>query len=161
MDNDSKFTLTIGIVVVLIFLGFGLGLGFLASENKKYRQEIEEMSLGGVPTSHEYYATNTRNMTGTLMKAAKTDQVIATSTGRGISITLGSVIVASTTGEWMDIYDATSSAAITDGTYPSLITRLPTSTPQGTYTYDAALTYGLVLRMYKGFAGDYVVTYRR
>jgi len=152
MNEKSKLLPAIIIVGVFALL-FGAGGFFIAK--KVYQTEWEG---GSVNITHEYQATTTALMTGTLIKAAQTDQFIASSTA---GITLGSVVIASTTVNWMTIYNATSSAAVADGTYATKITTFLSSASLGTYTYDVWLDKGLVIRMETGFAGDYTITYRR
>ena len=99
-------------------------------------------------------------MSGALNKTAVFNQLIASSTG---GVILGSVIVASTTKSSMNIYDATSTVAITPagGNLGKLVTIFPTSTPQATYVYDVWLEKGLVIQLQPEFVGDYVITWRR
>jgi len=136
-------------VIILLMLGL-LGIGYLACNKEK---------LGSVGTTDEYQATSTIGITGTTYKAAQTRHLVQVAYYG--SVTLGSVVIASTTAHAMSIYNATSSAAVVDGTYGTLITTIPALAPQGTYTYDIEMNAGLVLDLAAGFGGDYVFTYRR
>jgi hypothetical protein len=76
--------------------------------------------------------------------------------------TLGSIIVTEDQAVAVDVYDATSTAAITDGTYATKVAVMEAAQAEGTYTFDTGLTYGLVLNTddWTAFAGDWTVTYR-
>ena len=154
MNQETKLLPVILIIAIpaLLFtvLGFLIGREFISKKS----QELFE----GVSITHEYQATTTRNMSGALNKGVGFTQVIATSTA---GITLGSVTVASTTIASMDIWDATSTDAVKNKNLATLITIFPTSTPQKTYVFDAALKYGLIVDLQAGFCGDYVITYRK
>lgn len=155
--NEKQGTFVPYIIIsVLLALAFGV-IGFLVSKDSIK----DDTSLRGVNITHEYYATSTLKMSGVEVKASRFDQVIATTTSHHFSVTLGSVIIASSTAKWMEIWDATSTAAMTEGTYPILITRIATSTTEGVLPFDISLTYGLVVRLPENFAGDYVITWRR
>lgn len=116
-----------------------------------------EDNFSGVSVSDEYQSTSTLKMTNTEVKAAEFNQLIASST-HGL-VTLGSVIVASTTDATAYLFDATSTDAIVNGDQRH-ITIIPSSTPAGTYVYDTELRYGLAIQLQADFAGDYVITWR-
>lgn len=147
--NNAKSIIT---VLAIIFLLVGFVTGYLS------RMVQDQEEFGSVNITNEYQATTTVAITGTTYKAAQTRHLIKAATYG--SVTLGSVTVASTTQNIMSIYNATSSAAVVDGTYGTLITTLPVGLPQGTYTFDAELNAGLVVDLASGFGGDYVITFR-
>ena len=151
MNENSKWLPSI-IVVGIFALAFSF-VGFMIA------RDYYKAGMGSVGVTNEYQATSTIGITGTTYKAAQTRHLVQAATYG--SVTLGSVVVASTTQNAMSIYNATSSEAVIDGTYGTLITTLPASTPQGTYTYDIEMNAGLVLDLAEGFGGDYTITYRR
>lgn len=158
MNENSKWSITIIVAILVFAAAFTLPGFFIAKEIYQKAENLPD--IGSVEDTSEYTATTTRWMNGKVLnKTAEFNQIIATSTG---GVTLGSVVVASTTKSSMNIYDATSTAAITPdgGNLGNLITILPTSTPQGTYTYDIILEKGLVIQLQPEFVGDYVITYR-
>lgn len=115
--------------------------------------------MGSVNVTHEYQSTSTGAMDGgAVEKSAEFDQLIASSTHG--TVVLGSIVVASTSAASMDVYNATSSGGFANGDY-ALVARFPTTTPQGTYTFDTELNYGLFVRLQAEFSGDYIFTYRR
>jgi len=138
------------IAVIIFLIAVLVGIGYLISDKTEF---------GSVGVTAEYQATSTIGITGTTYKAAQTRHLVQASTYG--SATLGSVVVASTTQNAMLIYNATSSAAVVDGTYGTLITTLPAGISQGTYTYDIEMNAGIVLDLAEGFGGDYTITYRR
>ena len=138
------------IAVIIFLIAVLVGIGYLISDKTEF---------GSVNVTAEYQATSTIGITGTTYKAAQTRHLVQASTYG--SATLGSVVVASTTQNAMLIYNATSSAAVVDGTYGTLITTLPAGISQGTYTYDIEMNAGIVLDLAEGFGGDYTITYRR
>lgn len=138
------------IAVIIFLIAVLVGIGYLISDKTEF---------GSVGVTDEYQATSTIGITGTTYKAAQTRHLVQASTYG--SATLGSVVVASTTQNAMLIYNATSSAAVVDGTYGTLITTLPAGISQGTYTYDIEMNAGIVLDLAEGFGGDYTITYRR
>ena len=144
--KDMMWALAIGIMIV--------GLAILTS---MAYERLFGKDLGSVIVSGEYHATTTAKMSGVLAKAAEFNQLIKTA--EYSSVTLGSVVVASTTAHAMNIYNATSTAGLANGD-ATFITRLSSSTPRGTYTYDIALDEGLVVQLQAGYTGDYVITYR-
>ena len=102
----------------------------------------------------EYMATTT-----TGMATAGHIPVIANVSGNSnpLTSTLGSIIVASSSATTITIWNATST---TDIASTSFVT-LKASVAEGTYTFDAELSRGLVVVKPTGFNGDYVITYRR
>jgi len=76
--------------------------------------------------------------------------------------TLGSVIITEDSATAVTFWDATSSSAVDGGTYATKIAVMQAALTEGTYTFDAQLNRGLVMRSADGFsfAGDWTVTYR-
>ncbi len=138
------------LIAVLVLGGISGFIGWNLQKN--IEPDLTSVIVGG-----EYHATSTAKMSGVLAKAAEFNQLIKTA--EYSSVTLGSIIVASTTAHAMNIYNATSTDALVNGD-ATFITRLSSSTPRGTYTYDIALDDGLVVQLQAGYTGDYVVTYR-
>lgn len=77
--------------------------------------------------------------------------------------TLGSVIITEDQAGAVVLYDATSTAAVTNGVYAIRIADFQSAEPEGVYTFDTGLTYGLVMVSDDGFsfAGDWTLTYRQ
>ncbi len=150
MNENSKLLPAILIVGIFV-IAISMPVFFIAKEI------YQNQPLGSVEVTNEYQATSTALMTGTLIKATEYNHLVKASTYG--SATLGSIVIASTTAHAMNIYNATSTDAIVngDGTF---ITRLSSSTPRGTYTYDIEMNAGIVVQLQAGYAGDYVVTYR-
>ncbi len=151
MNENSKLLpaiLIIGIFVIAI----AIPVFFIAKGI--YQAEAPLRSVG---ITNEYQATSTALMSGALTKAAEFNQLIKASTYG--SVTLGSVVIASTTAHAMNIYNATSTAGFDNGDY-TFITRFSSSTPRGTYTYDIEMDAGLFIQLQAGYTGDYVITYR-
>lgn len=144
MNENKRTGIPIYIIgIILIIAAFGLGF-YLSGD---------EPLLEGVTRGNEYHATNTDafGSDSTLIQAAST---------HGTAVTLGSVVVASTTPYWVQIYDATSTAAVTAGIYSTLVGTLESSITEGTYTFDAALQDGLVIVNEAGYEGSYIITFR-
>jgi len=153
--NFIKNQIIPGLIILSIISGLGaFGYFFIQGMKAEFAKPIQ---TGSVAITHEYQATTTVLITGTTYKAAQTRHLVASSTA---GITLGSVVIASTTANTMAIYNATSSDAVVNGD-GTLITTFPASAPQGTYTFDVWLDKGLVLDLASGFGGDYVVSFRR
>lgn len=151
-DNKERGTLT---VLVVLFLAISTVLGCWV-----IKLMGEGASLGSVQISHEYHSTTTREWDGgAILKTADFNQLITSST-RG-TLALGSIVNASTTSGKMTIYDASSTNAVADGTYSTVIARFSSTTAAGTYTYDTVLQYGLVVGLNGAYAGDAVITWRK
>lgn len=105
-----------------------------------------------VPQGHEYQATTTVAM------AANGHRIIATSTTNRVS--LGSIIIASSTSaavtSGLRIWNATST---TDVGSTSIVLFAPQAS-NGTYTFDAILSRGLIVELPANFNGSYTITYR-
>ena len=69
---------------------------------------------------------------------------------------LGSIIVASSSASTFKVWNATS----TTDTASTSVFAMKASIAEGTYTFDAELTRGLVVEKPTGFNGEYVITWR-
>ena len=88
---------------------------------------------------------------------------IATSTAiKSKSGALGSVVVTEAYAGALVFYDATSTAAVTDGTYLTRVADMKSAITEDTYVFDVALARGLVMVSADGysFAGDLTVTWK-
>lgn len=130
MNYLTKVLLTTAIALSLV----AIAVSFKPSDS----------SFGSVNFGNEYYATSTVGMSA-VMNPVKTG-----------AVTLGSVIVASTTAFTFTIWNATSTTDTASTTWG----HFSTSPANGTYTFDASLPRGIVVQTPTGFAGDYVITYR-
>lgn len=92
----------------------------------------------------EYYATSTALM-------ATDHDLVRT----GV-VTLGSVVIASSSPTTFTIWNATSTKDLASTTLVSF----GAGQPEGTYTFDTILTRGLVIELPTGYDGDAVVTFR-
>ena len=110
-------------------------------------QTEDQINVGSVVDQGTY---TYRNITSS--NASSTAPVIINK----ISGTFGSIIVASSSGSTLDIYDS-SSATSSNAT---LIVSLPTSAIEQVYTFDVAVKRGLVLDVPASFNGNYTVTFR-
>ena len=107
-------------------------------------------SYGGVTVGNEY-------------KYANFSGAIATSTEiAGYQGTFGSVNILEDAAGAVTFYDATSTAAVTEGTYADKIAVFEDAAAEGTYVFDLQTNRGLVMVSADGFsfAGDWTVTYR-
>ena len=140
--KDMMWALAIGIMIV--------GLAILTS---MAYERLFGKDLGSVIQGSEYHATNTAafGSDSTLIQAAST---------HGTAVILGNIVVGSTTPFWMQIYDATSTAAVTAGVYSTLVGTLESSVTEGTYTFDASLQDGLVIVNEASFDGSYTIMFR-
>lgn len=100
--------------------------------------------LGSIETGEEYNATTTAAM-------ATGFSVLKTSSGQ-----LGSVIVASSSAATFTIWNATSTTDIAS-TSP---VRFVASPANGTYTFDASFTRGIIVEVPTGSNGSYTVTWK-
>ena len=76
------------------------------------------------------------------------------------TLVLGSIVVASTSQAGMKVLDATSTNGVLNGDY-EIIAEFPSSTPQGTYTFDTIFNDGLVVQLQANSTGDCVFNWRR
>lgn len=100
---------------------------------------------GSVMPAGEYLATTTVGM-------ASVHNIV--SANRVIS--LGSIVVASSSATTFKVWNATSTTDIAS----TSVFGMKASIGEGTYTFDAELPRGLIVEKPTGFNGDYVITYR-
>lgn len=138
MTNIIKNTLAVALVAVLIGI-----VGYFVSVH---------IALGSVEVASEYngYLVTSANATGTALTVLKTQ-----------GGTLGSVVISSTspttTYPLITLYDATSTMATSSARKIGQFSGTPAN---GTYTYDAAVFYGVAIEVPVGFNGAYTVTWR-
>ena len=138
-----KIILAIGGVVMLV-IAFLIGY----SINK----EVEvPFSLGSVQRGGEYKYTH---LTGT---SIATSTAVKTTAG-----TFGSVVITEDQVGAVTVYDATSTAAVTDGTYADAIATFETAQAEGVYTFDTSFNRGLIVNSADGFAfaGSWTILWR-
>jgi hypothetical protein len=139
MDKLTR-NLTIGVVVLILLVG-----GILANMLMDKPNEI--ISLGGGGGGEYAY----RQFSGS---------IASTTALKSMPATLGSVIITEDAATAVTFYDATSTTAysIVNGTK---IAVLQAALTEGTYTFDAVTTKGLVMST-NGFtfAGDWTVTFK-
>jgi len=132
------------ILVPALLLVVGLLAGLLIG-----RSDIK-LPVGSVTVGNEYQYSQFSGeiATTTLIKLG--------------SSVLGSVIITEDSATAVTFWDATSSAAVTDGTYATKVAVMQAALTEGVYTFDVQLNRGLVMRSTDGFtfAGDWTVTYR-
>jgi len=135
-----KTLLGIGGVILLLLAGL-IGYNLTPAQPEP---------LGSVQQGSEYKYLQ-------LSGAVATSTAIKTTRG-----TLGSVIITEDQAGAVVLYDATSTAAVTDGTYSTAIADFQAAEPEGTYTFDTSFNNGLVFVSADGFsfAGDWTITYR-
>lgn len=104
-------------------------------------------SVGSVTRGGEYQATSTYPVGA----AALYSTLISNTNG-----TLGSIIVSSTTVGTLKVKNATSTSDVASTT----IATFGASPANGTYTFDAIITRGLIIELSPGFTGGYTITYR-
>ena len=131
METTLKKVAWYSLITMVLVLLIGVGL-FLSKTSPE--------SIGSVASGGEYHATTT---------AANTAVANYTiSTGKG---TLGSIIVASSSGSTFTVLDA-------NGTATTTIVTLKASTAEGTFTFDRLLSYGLIITVRSVFNGLYITT---
>jgi len=140
----------------------------IRSESKTEVEPVEDVQLSSVARGGEYHATSTSNGAGGVITyAARTQVIVATTTPSGETIvanseqrfggiTLGSVIIGGVSAGDLIIYDATSTTDISSTTVGWIIAAATT----GTYTFDVALSRGLILDFGAGHEGEYTITYK-
>jgi len=100
---------------------------------------------GSVMPAGEYLATTTVGM-ASVQNVVSANRVV----------TLGSIIVASSSATTFKVWNATS----TTDSASTTVFGMKASISEGTYTFDAELPRGLIVEKTTGFNGDYVITYR-
>ena len=118
--------------ICLVLLGGSVGMNL----NK-------EKKLGSVALSNDYTATTTTSGT------AAANYTIFSGSG-----SLGSIVVASSSASTFTILDA-------NGTATTTVATLKAAIGENTYTFDRALTNGLIITVPSGFNGQYITTYRQ
>lgn len=101
---------------------------------------------GSVGVGNEYSATSTATMT-TVMNTILVNR----------PVTLGSIVIASSSSKTLTIWNATS----TIDTASTSVAVFKANTVEGTYTFDVSLPRGLIIQTPAGFDGSYTITYRR
>ena len=147
----TKRTLIISIIALLLIVGGAKALTITGTidEIKGLFGGGEE--LGSVQQGGEYKYTH---LTGAS---------IATSTEiKSTRGTFGSVIITEDQAGAVTVYDATSTAAVTDGTYSDAIATFEDAQAEGVYTFDTSFYRGLVVNSADGFtfAGSWTITHR-
>lgn len=134
LTKNSLLIAVIGVIVVSMIL-------------------IAQQSEAGVDWGNEYNARllSSTNASGTALTVLKT--------GYG---SVGSVVVSSSSPALLTypslvIYDATSTMSTSTA---RRIGQFGSASANGTYTFDAVVTYGVAVEVPVGFAGAYTITYR-
>lgn len=129
------------VMAMLIMAGT---IGFLMNN-----QEVEQ-GLGSTNIGNDYHYTQ-------FSGAIATSTLIQT----GVT-TLGNVVITEDFVGVVTFWDATSTAAVTQGTYATKIAVLQSALTEGTYIFDVSAIKGLVMVSADGFlfAGDTTVTWR-
>lgn len=136
MKLNSK-TLFVGLLVIV-----GIALGATA-----VLLQLPRLSVAGVDVGSEYIATTTKNM------ALNHNLVVSNS-----QLTLGSIVVASSSTTTLNIWDATSTTDVSSST---VLTLVGTDIAEGVFPLDITLNRGLVVEIPIGFSGEYLITFRR
>lgn len=137
VSRSSVFVALIAVGILLV----GLIAGLYAKDSSP--------PLGSVTQGNEYNSTTTRST------SAGTHWVAKTTTNGGMCA-LGSIVVASSSATTLTIWNATST---TDSASTTIAT-LKAGVAEGTYTFDAVCTRGVVVATPASFNGMYVVTWR-
>jgi anti-sigma28 factor (negative regulator of flagellin synthesis) len=106
-----------------------------------------ETAMGSISQDQEYNATTTT--------AAET-RVLKTTYQTSGTCGFGSIVVASSSATSYTIKNATSTTDIASST----IVTLKAGIAEGTYTFDATCSRGLIIEAPAGFSGFYVATWR-
>lgn len=112
-------------------------------------REVVVPSQGSVVVGGEYQATTTLNM------GTNKHQLIQ-SAYQSSSVTLGSIIIASSSATTIKIWNATS----TTDTASTTLGTIKAAAGEQTLTFDAIMTRGLVLEIPTGFNGNFIITHR-
>jgi hypothetical protein len=132
MKNIKEITILLGSVALIFVIGL-------------MTAKVNFPSVGSVVDAGTYSFTNI-----TSANASSTSATTVLSKGG----TLGSVIINTTHATIIRVYDGT---ATSTGT---LIASFPASAVVGTYTFDVAVSKGVVVDIPSGFAGNYTITAR-
>lgn len=136
--KSKDFLLSLGALTVAILLFVGVFSGLKV-----------DIAKGSVSQGSEY------NSTTTISTSAGTHWLAKSTTYSSVCV-LGSIIVASSSGTSLTLWNATSTTDIASTT----ITTLKASVGEGTYTYDITCSRGIIVETPSNFNGSYTVTYR-
>lgn len=128
------------IAIVLLVLSIFIG-GFIVSNNTNKVEASVNIGQG-----YQYKVASTSSASATVPYVIKG--------GSGI---LGSIIVGTTGGQAIRIYD---NALATSTATSTLIGTIKASVAEQTFTFDVNVVRGIVLDVPAGFNGVYTVTYR-
>lgn len=133
------------VIATLIMVVLTLGV---AIYNANFKAETPSFGSVSQTNGYDYVQFSGAIATSTLISAGRT--------------MLGSVIITEDQVGAVMIYDATSTAAVGNG-LTRTVADFQTAEPEGVYTFDTTLKYGLVMVSADGFsfAGDWTVTYRQ
>lgn len=136
--DKLKFYTTLGFLVVCALL-----TAILLNMPK-----TQEPPLGAVNEAYNYQQFSGAIATTTLLKV-------------GVPGVFGGIVITEDFAGTLVFYDATSSAAITDGTYSEQIADFQAASAEGGYYFDSAFNRGLIMVSADGFsfAGDITVLY--
>ena len=139
-----KNNILVGVLVILTGLS-------ASSLTYIYTQPEEKQVFGSVTTGQDYYSTSTP------IGTAWTDQTIKVGSG-----SLGSVIVGEAGDQWIRLYDATSTGALSTGNLilDNILLAEVRGDATGTFVYDVAFNNGLVLDVVEGTLATSTITYR-
>lgn len=135
--------------IIIIGLAFAIG-GYAAFQNANLYIKVDEAEekLGSVQQAGEYHATST----GVGISLSTDTELISDS-----SAVLGSVIILASSSAGTLTFKNASSTTDTASTTSVVI---PTSLPEGTYTFDMIFTRGLVIEPTGNLDGNFIITYR-
>lgn len=143
MKTISTKTIIIAYIVVAILFVFTLAFSF---QPQKAQSSIGDSSYG-------YQATTTKSaVLGVTLTSPQT-----LSLGFGV---LGSVIITGKNTGTIYIYDATSTNAHSDYVGTTTLAIIPSNAPEGTYTFDALYTRGLVVES-SGLVATSTITWKK
>jgi hypothetical protein len=137
--------------IVVFGLLLTLLVGALVVNSYTTVDEEPQMVLGGVNETYQYQQFTGAIATTTVLKGGS-NQTQYPGNFHGVVINEDSATA-------VVFWDATSSAAVTDGTYATRIADFEAAQAEGMYIYDAGFTRGLVMQSTDGFtfAGDWTV----
>jgi len=169
--SKTKEVLTQAIIITIVVCVIGfLGYAIVSTISGMIEPQVNELQIpiGSVASGNEYHATSTMDGAGGVITyAARTQVIVATTTPSGETIvtgsdqrfggiTLGSVIIGGVSASDLIIYDATSTTDISSTTAGWIVAAATT----GTYTFDVALSRGLILDFAASHDGEYVITWK-
>ena len=170
MKDKLSYLIPTAIVIGLLLIGY-----FLISGIKTEVKGVCGENIGSVSTGGEYHSTNTKAMNSGAGFVLAEHRVIASTTPlsmvtstpsyydyldqRFTSVTLGSIIISSSTPYKLVIHNATSSTDKASTTV-AVFDNNTSDMTAGTYTFDIMLDRGLVLEFEAGFLGAFTITYK-